>query len=175
MPLRKPGEVAHIPKTRKKSITKIKSATPEKKKKELEYRASLYFQYDAIEKKQYYIISVNTVKEFTFLNYELSIGVQKKKDAIDLSLLGLSATHSYLVQPQPAKLEIRLEDLYGTFTVSFIKPDGSINSFVVEFNIFKKSITIEKEIIPRKKNNHKFVTLDTSPSLNTFAKDFNTL
>lgn len=168
MPLRKPGEVPHVPKTRKKSLDKVKSAVPEKKKSELEYRVYTYFKYDALKKKQFYVISLATVKEFTVMNYELSVDVFRSKNSIEISLLGLSAKVSYLVQPKGATRDLLFDDLYGQYTISVIKQDGSINSFVVEYNIYKQQITLIKETVPRKKNNTKFCSFEILEQQNTF-------
>ncbi|MBI2418723.1 MAG: hypothetical protein HYV28_12640 [Ignavibacteriales bacterium] len=168
MPLRKPGDLPPMPKTRKKSLDKVKSAVPEKKRIETEYKAYTYFSYDPIKKKQFYVIALSTVKEFSVLNYELSLDVLRVKSNIEISILGLSATASYLVQPKGATKDLLFDDLYGTFTISVIKQDGSINSFQVEYNIYKKTISILKQTVPRKKNNTKFCTFEVLEHLHTF-------
>jgi hypothetical protein len=171
MPLRKPDEVPKIPKSRKKSIESLKNTTPGIKEGEPEYRVFVYFKYDKVQKKQFYVISVETVKEFSALNYEISVDVNKAKDSIDISLRGLNTRMSYLVKPQPAHTDLFFEELFGKYTVNIIKQDGSINAGLFEFNIFKKEINLLREIVVKKKNNRKFCSFATEPNLYSFKED----
>lgn len=170
MPLRKQDELPKLPKTRKKTIDKVKSATPTFKKDEVEYHLSVFYKYDAILKKQFYVLSIKTIKEFSNLAYEISVDVRKEKDVIDISLLGLNTKQSYFVQPSPAITDLYFEDLFGKFTVNLIKQDGSINSGIYEFNVYKKEVTLLEEFMPIKKNNRKFCTFGLTPELNTFKE-----
>lgn len=90
MPLRRQEGVPKIPKTRKKTIDKMKSTTPVKTGDVIEYRAMVYYHYDEIKKKQFYVLTITTVKEFVFLNYLISVDVRKIKNVIDSSLFGLN-------------------------------------------------------------------------------------
>ncbi|CAG0942707.1 hypothetical protein BROC_01966 [Candidatus Brocadiaceae bacterium] len=168
MPLRKQNDVPKVPKTRKKTIDKALSATPAKKVAEMEYAVRLFFRYDAILDKQYYVIAVATVKEFSSLNYEVSVDVRKAKDTIDISILGLNTRQVYLVEPKPAYSELLFQDLFGKYTVNVIKQDGSVNSAVVEYNIYKKEIEILETFLPEKKNNRLFTTFSVAKDLFTF-------
>lgn len=156
MPLKQPKSIPKLPKTRKKSIDALKKSTPLKKKGEIEYNVFFTFKFDKLKNKQFYIIKIETVKEFSNLNYGIAVDMRKKKEVIDISLLGLTMKQSYLVVPQPAFVELMFEDLYGQFQINLIKQDGSINSAEVEFNVFKKEIKILKDIVPVKKNNGRF-------------------
>ena len=169
MPLKKPVEMPKVPKTRKKDIDKIKSSVPGKKKEAIEYTAKTYFKYDPVQKKQFYVVSIFTIKEFSYLMYEISVNVQKTKNSIEISLLGLNTRQSCLVEAKTAYTDLYFENLYGQHTVAFIKQDGSINSFLVDFNIFKKEITILKETSPKKKNNRTFCTLEVDHKLFSFS------
>jgi len=106
------------------------------------------------------------------LNYKISTPSRKEKNEIDISVLGLSAQNDYLVKAQPATAEIDFEDLFGEYTVNIIKQDGSINSAVLNFNIFKKEIELLKEFLPAKKNNGKFCTFEIEKSLFTFSSEY---
>lgn len=168
MPLKKPAAKQKIPKARKQDIDKLKDAVPPKKKTQNEYHCSVYFSFNIKDKKQMYCIELETVEIFTFLNYELSLGHQKNKKEIDIGLLGLKPMNSYLNQPQPAYGRIFLEELYGEHTINIFKKDGSANSAVFDFNIFKKEIALIKEFLPEKKNNGKFCTFEVAKDLFTF-------
>lgn len=169
MPLRKQDEVPKIPKTRKKTIDKLKKATPAKKSGETEYLCEFYFHYDQIKKKQFAVLTISTVKDFTYLTYEVSVDVRKTRNVIDISLLGLNTVPSYYVQPKPARTDLFFDDLLGTFEFNLIKQDGSINSVTVDFNIFKKEITIRNVDLPEKLNNREFCKFSVADSMFTFG------
>jgi hypothetical protein len=171
MPLHKPDGVPKIPKSRKKSIESLKNTTPTKKEGEPEYSVFVYFKYDKLQKKQFYVVSIETVKEFSSLNYEISVDVNKTKDTIDISLRGLNTRMSYIVKPQPAHTDLFFEELFGKYSINIIKQDGSINTGLFEFNIFKKEITLLREIVVKKKNNRKFCSFTTEPNLHSFKED----
>ncbi len=168
MSLRKLKHVPKIPKSRKKSIDALKQATPIKKKSDIEYIAKVFFHYDESLKKQFYILRLNTVQEFSFLNYEIAVEVQKNKNVVDVSLMGLKAKQSYLVIPQPASTDFFFEELYGEYTFNIIKQDGSINSAKYHFNLFKKELFLVNEFLPAKKNNRKFCKFEIATELFTF-------
>lgn len=170
MPLKKPTEIPKIPKTRKKSISSLKKAIPLKKKSEIEFEVRIYFKFDDAVRKQYYVILINTVKEFSYLNYEVAVEVEHTKDVIDISLQGLNMKHSYLVQPRAAYRELLFEDLYGDYTLNLIKQDGSINTAVVNFNIFKQELKLISDKVPSKKNNSRFCKFIIEKELSTFEK-----
>lgn len=172
MPLRRQEGVPKIPKTRKKTIDKMKSTTPVKTDDVIEYRAMVYYQYDKVQKRQFYVLTITTVKEFVYLNYEISVDVRKVRNVIDVSLLGLNTRQSYYVQPGPARVDLYFEDLFGKYTFNVIKQDGSINSFTVDFNIYKKEMLVVDESMPDKKNNRLFCTFRLAPELNTFEEVF---
>jgi hypothetical protein len=170
MSLRKQEGVPRIPKTRKKTIDKMKSTTPTKTEDLIEYRGFVYYKYDKVLKKQYYVLTLVTVKEFVYLDYELSVEVRRVKNVIDISLLGLNTRQSYHVQAGPAKVDIRFEDLYGVYTFNVIKQDGSINSVVIDFNIYKKEMILVEKSMPDKKNNRLFCTFSLAPEQNSFEE-----
>lgn len=170
MPLKKPKDIPKIPKARKKTIDDLKETIPVKKKDEVEYICKAFFYYDKIQRKQFCILLLMTVKEFTVLNYEISVNVQKKKNNIDISILGLNTKHTYITYVKPAVSELFFEELFGKQTVNIIKQDGSINSAVFEFNIFKKEIILHEELIPKKKNNRKFCLFEVDVEKSTFPE-----
>lgn len=170
MPLRKIKDIPKVPRSHKKSIDKLKASTPASKKSGIEYTASFFYRYDAKQKKQFYIIALETSKLFSSLNYEIALDVRKAKSVIDISIMGLNALQSYRVQPLPAVSYLHFEDLFGDFTINVIKQDGSVNSADVYFNVFKKEITLKKEFLPSKKNNRKFVVFKVEPQLFTFPE-----
>ncbi|MEO8232602.1 MAG: hypothetical protein ABI638_09980, partial [Ignavibacteriota bacterium] len=163
MALKKPNEVPQISKARDKNIDKLKKATPAKKKTEIEFNCKIYFHKDGLNGKQKYRFEVETSKIFSFLNYKLTAQARKEKKTIDISLLGLTALNDYMAKAQPANIEIDFEELFGEYTVNIMKQDGSINSALVNFNIFKKEILLVKEFLPEKKNNSKFCTFEIVP------------
>jgi len=170
MPLKKPNEIPKIPKTRKKSISALKKAIPLKIKSEIEFEVRFFFKYDETIHKQYYVIFINTVKEFSYLNYEVAVEVEHTKDVIDISLQGLNMKHSYLVEPRSAYKELLFEELYGNHTINLIKQDGSINTAVVNFNIFRKEMKMISDKVPPKRNNSRFCKFTIEEEMFTFEK-----
>jgi len=172
MSLKKPKDVPKIPKAREKNIDKLKKSTPAKKKTEVEFSCKIYFHKDGTNGKQKYRFCVDTIKIFSFLNYKITAQARKEKKTIDISLLGLTAVNDYLAKVQPANVEIDFEDLFGEYIVNVFKQDGSINSALVNFNIFKKEIELVKEFLPEKKNNSKFCTFEIDKGNFTYSKEF---
>jgi hypothetical protein len=172
MALKKPKDVPQISKAREKNIDKLKKATPAKKKTEIEFNCKIYFHKDGVKGKQKYRFQLETLKIFSFLNYKITAQARKAKKVIDISLLGLTALNDYMAKVQPANVEIDFEDLFGEFTINIIKQDGSINSAIVDFNVFKKEILIVKEFLPEKKNNSKFCTFEVDEDNFTYSKEY---
>lgn len=160
MPLRKLEEMPKISKTRKKTIPKTKLGTPQKKDSLVEYVVGVFYKYDPALKKQFSVIALSTVKLFTSLSYEISVDVQKGKNLIDISILGLNTRQSYYVSPNPATTELLFENLFGKYTINVVKQDGSINSAIFDFNIYKKEILLSEISLPKKKNNRIFVRFE---------------
>jgi len=156
MPLKNPVEVPKIPKTRKKTTEALLNSIPSQKEGKIEYICKAYFNFDKVLRKQTCNISLETIKEFTVLNYVITTDVKKTKNIIDISILGLNTQQSYYAIVQPAKAELYFEELFGKHTVNIIKQDGSVNSAVFDFNIYKKEIILADEFLPQKKNNKKF-------------------
>jgi hypothetical protein len=172
MALKKPKDVPKLPKAREKSIDKLKKSTPAKKKTEVEFNCKIYFHKDGSNGKQKYRFEIETIKIFSFLNYKLTAQARKEKKVIDISLLGLTAMNDYVAKVQPANVEIDFEELFGEYTINILKQDGSVNSALVKFNIFKKEIVILKEILPEKKNNSKFCTFEINKENFTYSKEY---
>lgn len=170
MPLRKNKDAMKVARTRKKSVEKAKEATPEKKEAVVEYHCKAYFKYDKLNKKQQYAIQVKTEKQFTALNYKVSVDIKKKGDTIDLYLLGLKTEQAYLVEPKAAESELIFDELYGKYTVNVIKQDGAVNTAVYDFNIYSKEIKLLEEYVPKKKNNRRFCTFETDSDMNSFGE-----
>ncbi len=160
MPLHKLEEMPKVSKPRKKTLARIKQSSPQKKDSLVEYIVNVFFKYDPALKKQFSVISLSTVKLFTSLSYEISVDVQKGKNSIDISILGLNTRQSYYVSPNPATTELLFENLFGKYTVNVIKQDGSINSAMFDFNIYKKEIKLSEISLPKKKNNRIFTRFD---------------
>lgn len=172
MALKKPKDVPKISKAREKNIDRLKKTTLAKKKSEIEFNCKIYFHCDGNKAIQKYRLEIETIKLFSFLNYKLAAQARKEKKTIDISLLGLSALNDYVAKVQPATIEIDFEDLFGEYTINIIKQDGSINSAVVNFNIFKKEIELIKEFLPEKKNNSKYCTFEIDKDSFTFSKEY---
>lgn len=169
MALKKPKEVPKIPKTREKSINKVKLITPKEKEGSLEFICKVFFYFNPHLKKQQYGIQVETVKQFSVMSYELTLKGAKSGKEIDISVMGLRAKQSYLNMAGPAYGEIYFDDLYGRHTINVIKQDGTINSAVFDFNIFKKEIVLSEEYLPEKKNNRRFCSFETAEEYFTFG------
>ena len=172
MALKKPKEVPEIPKSREKSIDKLKKAKPAKKKTEIEFNCRIFFHKDGTNGRQKYRFCLETLKVFSFLNYKLTLQAQKHRKIIDISVLGLTAVNDYVAKVQPAFGEVDFEELFGEYTVNILKQDGSINSAIVSFNIFKKEIVITNEFLPEKENNSKFCTFEVDNESFTYSKGY---
>lgn len=172
MALKKPKNIPQIPKAREKSIDKLKDITPKKKESEIEFNCRIYFHRDSIKGTQKYRFTIETIKLFTFLNYEITTKANKNKKNIDISVIGLKAKNDYVSKVQPAYADIDFENLFGEYTVNLIKQDGSINSALVDFNIYKKEIKIIKTFLPEKKNNRLFCTFEVDDGLHSYSNEF---
>jgi hypothetical protein len=170
MSLKNPDAIPKIPKTRKKTTESLKNATPTEKKGSVEYLCKAFFSFDKILKKQTCNISIETIKEFTVLNYTISTDVKKTKNVIDISVLGLNTLQTYYTVVQPARTELFFEELFGRHTVNIIKQDGSINSAIFDFNIYKKEIILVEEFLPNKKNNKKFCGFEVAAENFSFSE-----
>jgi hypothetical protein len=160
--LKKPKDYPKLPKTRKKNIEAAKLAIPQKKEDKIEYKCMAFFKFDNIKNKEYCTIRIQTIAEFTSFAYEISVASMITKDVIDVSILGLHAKINYLPRIENANTDLDFENLYGEYTVNIIKQDGSINSAVLDFNIFKREIKLIKTFIPEKKNNRHFCEFEIS-------------
>lgn len=168
MPLKKPKSVPKIAKARKKTIDKLKEAVPVKKESEIEYNCKIAFKFNPLKKVQQYSFVLETEKQFSSMNYAITTESKKGKKTIDISILGLTPRQTYYTQPGPAKSEVFFEDLYGEHTINIVKKDGSINSALVDFNVFKKDIKLLEEFLPPKKNNRKFCSFSINQTNFTF-------
>lgn len=171
MPLKNPKEMPKIPKTRKKKAESAINAIPDPKPDKMEYMCRAFFRYEPTKKKQYYVISVETISEFTAFAYELNLEVLQDKKEIYIVIMGISAKTNMAPTIQPALTEIEFEDLMGEYTVNVVKQDGAINSAVFNFNIYSKEIKIEKEFKPDKKNNRLFCKFNVDHSQFSFSKN----
>ncbi len=171
MPLKKPKNIPEVPKARAKNIEAIKEHIPQKKETEIEFVCKVYFQHNPQKKVQEYCIALETVKLFSSLNYEITIQSEKKKNEIDISILGLKTKQKYMSEVSPADAEVFFQDLYGKQTINIIKQDGSINSAIFDFNVFKKKIILIEEFLPEKKNNRKFCTFEVAEDKFTFSRE----
>jgi hypothetical protein len=162
MSLKNPKSIPGIPKARQKSITRLKDSIPRKKESEIEYFCSVYFKKDSATNKQSYCLRLVSTRQFTMLNYEISVKTRRQKKFIDISILGLNTKKGYVTKAGPAVTELLFKELYGKFTFNIIKQDGSINSAVFDFNIFKKQILLVKEFLPKKENNRKFCNFEVA-------------
>jgi hypothetical protein len=168
MPLKKPKSVPKIAKPRKKTIEKFKEVVPQKKEGELEYNCNIAFRFNPQKKVQQYAFGLETMKLFSSMNYSITTLCKKDKKTIDISIQGLTPKLAYFTQAGPASSEVLFADLYGEYTVNIIKKDGSINSALIDFNVFKKEIKLVKEFLPEKKNNRKFCSFTIDPLSFTF-------
>ena len=172
MALKKQTDIPVIPKAREKNIDKLKKVTPAKKKSEIEFNCKIYFHSDGNKGLQKYRFEIETTKMFSFLNYKITAQARKIKKTIDISLLGLTAMNDYLAKVQPAVVKLDFEDLFGEYTINILKQDGSINSALVNFNVFKKEIELVSEFLPEKKNNSKFCTFEIDKESFTYSKEY---
>ncbi len=171
MPLKKPNDLPKIPKTRKKRAEAALAAIPQKKPDKLEYHCKAFYRYDQPEQKQYAVLRVETVVEFTSFAYEISTEELRENDQIYIILMGLKAMSNLVPGVQVASKEIPLTDLVGEITVNLVKQDGSINAGKYKLNIYNKEIELVEEFLPPKKNNRLFSRFFVDNENNTFPKE----
>ncbi|MGE5496982.1 MAG: hypothetical protein ACM3Q2_02875 [Syntrophothermus sp.] len=156
MPLKKPADVPKLPKTRQKNPEAAKQAIPQKKEDKIEYVLKTLFSYDETLRKQYCILRLETIAEFTSFAYEISVDAHIDKNEINITIMGLQTKMNYLPNIEPAKANVLFENLVGDYNVNVIKQDGCINSAVYNFNIYSKKIRLIEKYMPPKKNNRWF-------------------
>lgn len=149
---------------------KIKEAASREKKSGIEYLCRAYFSTDQAKEVQKYCISLSTVRQFSVLNYEISVKAEKVKNSINISILGLHTKSDYVNVSGSADCVLCFENLYGRHIINIIKQDGSINSALIDFNIFKKQIELVKFFLPDKKNNKKFCNFEIANDKFTYSK-----
>lgn len=142
------------------------------KNPETEFICRIYFHNDKASRSQKYRFNLETSKQFSTLNYEISCKAVKSKKNIEIRILGLKAKNDYISHVQPASANIDFEDLYGEFNISIIKKDGTVNSALVNFNIFKKEIKLIKTFNPDENSKKIFCKIEVDESLNSFSKEF---
>lgn len=170
MPLKKPARVPKIPKTRTKKVEAARDAIPAKKEDKIEYSCSVSFRYDAMRKIQNVLFNIQTMVLFTSFAYEISVDVTQEKREIFITLTGLQTRTNYIPTTEPAAADILFEDLFGQYTVHVLKLDGTINSAVFEFNVYKKEIQLIEKFLPEKKNNRWFCDFAVDESRFTFPE-----
>ncbi|MCF8259667.1 MAG: hypothetical protein K9J12_02760 [Melioribacteraceae bacterium] len=170
MPLKNPTEVPKIPKARKKKAEAALVAIPEKKPDRLEYYCDALFIYDEFEKKQYAAFRIYTKAEFTTFDYDLSVNTLEKDDEHYFVLMGLIAKPNRVAYVQPAKKDIRFENLNGEFKINVVKQDGCINSAIYQFNYYTREIKLISTTQPEKKNNRFFCEFDIAKNDFSFDK-----
>lgn len=171
MPLRKPGSEPNVPKTRTKKPSGAQDEIAVKKKDKIEYVCKAFFRYDMPNKKQLYVLSLETVVQFISFAYEISLNYVKERNVINISLLGIKTKSNMIPQAASAKSEIFFEELFGEHTINVIKQDGSINTGVFDFNIYKKEIKLIDKFVPEKKNNRLFCDFQVSEADFTFPAE----
>lgn len=172
MALKKPKNIPKISKAQEKKIDKLKDSTPVKKESEIEFNCRIFFHLDSAKGNQKYRFNIETIKQFSFMNYELTVKANKTKKNIDISIIGLTAKNDYVSKVQPAFANIDFEELYGEHIINIIKQDGSINSAVVDFNIFKKEIKLIKTFLPEKQNNRNFCTFEIDDGSYSYSNEY---
>ena len=170
MPLRKPIDIPKIPKTRKKKPHAALEAIPAKKPDKLEYYCKAFFKYDEKKHKQFLVLAIETVVEFTAFAYEISVEVIKEKHVINLVVMGLKAIMDSVPQIMPARNEVLFEDLIGDYTINVVKQDGAINTGEYHFNIYNKEILLNSQYKPKKKNNRLFCEFQVAREEFTFPE-----
>ena len=135
----------------------------------IEYHCSVFYRFNKLAKQQEYCIRVETTKLFDTLNYKLNVSSQKKKQALDLNILGLLPDQTYLSEVKPAISDNFFTELYGDYIINVILKDGSINCARYNFNLFKKEITLTEEFLKPVKSMKQFCKFHTAADLNTFS------
>lgn len=138
-------------------------------KTNLEYYVRFYFEFDKVTGRQYYTIALSTFRLFSQLNYSITTKIKKQKDQITINLLGLSTNNSYYTNSYSAVSFLRLEELFGDFTVNVVKQDGTINSALVSFNIYNRTIEIRSTSSGNEGQDRIFCQFETDNSQFTFG------
>lgn len=154
-------------------IESRKSALIEDRKRfgktNLEYLVRFYFSFDKVTGKQFYTVALSTYRLFSQLNYSITTKVKRQRDHITVNLLGLSTNNSYYTNSYSAVSFLRFEELFGDFTVNVVKQDGTVNSALVAFNIYNKSIEIRSTSSGNDGEDRIFCQFETDSSQFTFG------
>jgi hypothetical protein len=75
-----------------------------------------------------------------------------------------------MFKQDPPELTFSLKIYMEFILFNVIKQDGSINSVVIDFNIYKKEMILVEESMPDKKNNRLFCSFKLAPERNTFEE-----
>lgn len=171
MPLKKPADVPRLPKTRQKNPEAAKAAIPQKKEDKIEYVLKALFSYDETLHKQFCLLRLETIAEFTSFAYEISVDSHIEKNDIDITIMGLQTKMNYLPNIEHAKANVRYENLVGDYTVNVIKQDGCINTAIFNFNIYSRKIKLINKFMPPKKNNRWFCDFEVAEQEFTFQPE----
>ncbi len=168
MPLKNPKELPKLPKTRQKKAEGAIAAIPQKKEDKIEYVCRTFFKYDKLLAKQYSVIRIETIAEFTSFSYEVAVDVLHDKQDLFIVIKGLKANTNAVPKIGPALAEIYFEDFIGEYRINIVKQDGAINTGLYIFNPIGKKIILENKIKPKKKNNRWFCEFSVAEDLFSF-------
>lgn len=112
-----------------------------KKTPTIEYRLFISPQYDETRKKETTLFLLETIKEFSTFRYSIVVRETVKEKTIRLDILGLKTPEVTMPGFGPARKEIKIDDLHGTYDVVIAKLDGAENHFSLK--VSKKSIVVE--------------------------------
>jgi hypothetical protein len=115
--------------------------TPQKKKPSIEYRLFIAPRYDETRKKETTLFLLETIKEFSTFRYSIVVRHTVDNKTIRLDILGLKTPEVTMPGFGPARKDIEIDDLHGTYEVSVAKLDGGENHFSLK--VTKKGITVE--------------------------------
>lgn len=104
-----------------------------KKKHEPQYLLNIFPHFDEKTRRDVIVFLVQTARIFVNFRYEILLDNSITENNITLKILGLHVPSVLLPQSGPAIGIRQYDTLYGTYNLSIIKQDGTINEFKAEF------------------------------------------
>ncbi|MCX8009664.1 MAG: hypothetical protein N3A61_00795 [Ignavibacteria bacterium] len=122
----------------------------------IEYELKCYFEFDETLSKEFFVVELQTFKEFSLYRYNLIIESALKNREITIKLLGITTPDIAFPSYGKASAKIRFEELIGKYLLHIQKQDGNINSFEIYINPQIKEINLVREF-SQKKQSKKFI------------------
>jgi hypothetical protein len=114
-----------------------------KKKRDPDYTLNIFHHYDEKTKRNVIVFLVQTIRIFVSFRYEILLEDEIADKEIRLHIKGLHVPELLMPQTGPAQGQRDYEKLEGTYHLTVIKQDKTINEFSIQ--ISPESIDIKEK------------------------------